>query len=125
MCSASRVTSSQLRLPADRRLRHALGGTTTSLNVRTAIAWLERLEGPALVSDHARRSWNAWATTVQRREQYDRKPMSDAAIASYVRELSAVEPTITKSRALRRLRDSKLACEQRRFGQIFDTERGA
>jgi hypothetical protein len=53
------------RLASDKTLRAALGGTATSLNLRTANAWLSRLEESALYSRASRESWETWARPVR------------------------------------------------------------
>jgi hypothetical protein len=116
----SEEVPAHLRLPADRGLRSVLGGTTTSLNARTAVAWLERLANPTLVSDEVRTSWESWANRVRRSDVYDRQQVSDQAVLDYITQLREGEPTMSKTRALRHLRDAGLACEQRRFGDLFE-----
>ena len=113
-----------MRLPADRGLLSTFGGTATSLNARTAVAWLERLESPTLVSDEARASWASWAAKVRRADVYDRQPLSDQGVVDFIRHLREREPTMSKTRALRHLRDSGLACEQRRFGHLYEGQAG-
>lgn len=117
-----------LRLPADRALRSALGGTATSLNARMAVKWLERLKESGrheLVSDQVRRSWSRWANAVRRPDVYARQPLSDEDVLRYVRTLRNGDPKLSKTRALRQLRDAGHACEQRRFGELFEQQRGA
>jgi len=121
----SRDVPEHMRLPADRGLRQTLGGTATSLNVRTAVAWLERLDGPTLVSDEVRASWASWAESARRTEVYNRQPLSDEGVMDFIRHLREGEPTMSKTRALRQLRDSGLACEQHRFGDLFGQQVGS
>lgn len=107
------------RLPSDRRLRSHFGGTTTGLNMRTAIAWIERLDGHSLHSESLQDAWNTWASTVLRPERYERATMTDEQVLAFVREARTTSPSISRTRALRLLRDNNLACEQRRFAQLF------
>ncbi|ADB29941.1 hypothetical protein Kfla_0829 [Kribbella flavida DSM 17836] len=107
------------RLASDRRLRSHLGGTITGLNMRTAIAWLERLDGYSLHSDSLQDAWNTWASTVLRSENYERATVGDEEVLTFIREARAANPTLPRTRALRLLRDNNLACEQRRFAQLF------
>jgi hypothetical protein len=107
------------RVPADLGLRRALGGTATSINLRMATAWASRLNGRQLVSERIRMEWEAWAREVRIVETYDRQPVTDDALIALIKELRSTEPSISKTRALRRLRDSGVACEQRRFGELF------
>lgn len=107
------------RIASDKRLRSHLGGTTTGLNIRTAIAWMERLDGSSLHSQALQDAWHSWASTVSRPERYDRNPMSDEQVLAYVDDARMSDPGISRTRALRMLRESNFACEQRRFAQLF------
>jgi len=107
------------RLPSDKRLRSHLGGTTTSLNMRTAIAWMERLDGSTLHRNSLQDAWNTWAATVLRSERYERATMTDDQVLAFVREARSTNPGIARTRALRLLRDNDMACEQGRFAQLF------
>jgi hypothetical protein len=107
------------RVPADLGLRRALGGTATSINLRMATAWASRLNGRQLVSERIRLEWEAWVREVRVAETYDRQPLTDDALIALIKDLRSTEPSISKTRALRRLRDSGVACEQRRFGELF------
>lgn len=120
----SRDVPEHMRLPADRGLRQTLGGTATSLNSRTAVAWLERLDGPSLVSADVRASWVSWAESARRTEVYNRQSLSDQGVMDFIRHLREGEPLMSKTRALRQLRDSGLACEQHRFGDLFGRQVG-
>ena len=110
-----------LRVAADRGLRTALGGTTTSLNLRTAIAWLERLPTPRISGNRRHEAWKAWASTASRAEVYDRQPLTDTQVLAFVRVARRDDPSLSKTRALRLLRDAGHACEQRRFGELFQS----
>ncbi|GAC86125.1 hypothetical protein GP2_055_00040 [Gordonia paraffinivorans NBRC 108238] len=107
------------RLPADRALRHQLGGTASSLTMRMARQWLAFCDGGALTSKSARDSWRAWAHSVRRVEVYDRAPMDDAEVVAFIRKVTQDDPTLSATRALRMLRDSGRACEQKRFSRLF------
>lgn len=113
-----------LRLPADASLRSALGGTLGALNMRTAVAWMERLTTTMIDSSRDRESWYNWTTSVGRHERYDRTPLSDQEVLEAVRLIRVQEPDISKTRALRSLRENGYACEQKRFVQLFESARG-
>lgn len=120
----SAAIQSSLRLPADAKLRSALGGTLGSLNMRTAVAWMERLTSPRLDSTRDRDRWRNWAATAGRPERYERAPLGDLDVLEAVRLIRTHEPTISKTRALRALRDKGYACEQKRFGRLFENAQG-
>lgn len=107
------------RLPADRGLRNELGGTAGSLSLRMATRWLERLNGRELTSRSAMQSWRSWASSVRRPDVWDRRPMTDTQVSSAIRGLLDEQPDLSRTRALRQLRDSGRACEQRRFADLF------
>ncbi len=109
------------RVPSNRSLRSALGGTANSLNLRMATKWLE-LSGPGgAFAPAARSRWNAWASAAHKAEVYQRTVLTDDAVREFIRSLHRLDSKLTKSRALRRLRDAGYACEQRRFNTLFDS----
>jgi hypothetical protein len=109
------------RLAADRSLRANLGGTASSVSIRMARRWLQRRTGTDLYDSSDAKAWSRWARTVSQVETYDRAPMTDAEITSLIHSLLATEPALSATRALRRVRDAGIACEQKRFGAIFRT----
>lgn len=116
----SEAIAPSLRLPADAKLRSALGGTLGALNMRTAVAWMERLTSTVIDSTRHRELWHNWATRASRHERHERIPLADHEVLEAVRRIRTQEPTISKTRALRSLRENGYACEQKRFGQLFD-----
>jgi hypothetical protein len=107
------------RLPADRSLRRELGGTTSSLTLRMARAWLSRRSQAALHSIEDEAAWLKWGQSVSHTEHYGRSPMTDAQLSSLIRKLKSEDPELSATRALRQVRDAGIACEQKRFGQLF------
>ncbi|WP_067430961.1 hypothetical protein [Nocardioides jensenii] len=106
------------RIASDRALRRSLGGTATSLNVRMAIQWL-RLSQQGAFSPHATGAWLAWADRERHREVYNRQQLSDDGVLDFVDSLRARTPGISKTSALKSLREAGLACEQGRFSTLF------
>lgn len=106
------------RLPADAGLRRVLGGTRGALNIRMAIAWLNRLTGGRLNSEQDRTAWSQWAGDVGQTERYDRSPLTDREVRQAISVIRAQEPKISKTRALQVLRRSGYACEQKRFERV-------
>lgn len=113
-------TPENLRVRSDRNLRAALGGTVTSLNTRTAIRWLEIANGSAPTSADVRRAWVAWTRDARQPETYNRRPLPDATIRTLIQEMRGQQPQLSKTVALRTLRASGIACEQRRFSGLFE-----
>lgn len=106
-------------VPADARLKRAVGGAMQSLNVRLArhavrssAQWFpDRNE---LVRGFAALSKVTPALDVFRRER-----LTDDAIKAEIGRIRRMSADATTSSALRMFRDSGLACEQSRFGKLF------
>lgn len=112
------------RLAADRDLRHALGGTVSSVGLRMARRWMSRRTGTELYTKADKNRWSRWARTARRSELYGRAPMADDEITKMIRVLIREDPELSATRALRILRDRGIACEQKRFGALFRKVRG-
>lgn len=108
-----------VRIPTNRALRSHLGGATSSLPLRTAVAWLERSSSTALHSPAQRAAWRRWEAANARVETYERSSRSDDAIVALTGKLLSTNPLMSRTRALRALRDSGTACEQTRFAELF------
>lgn len=107
------------RLPANRSLRAELGGTTSSVGLRMARRWLRCRAGAPLYTSKDASAWSNWARSVARCENYHRAPATDADVIERINKLLADEPGVSATRALRRVRDAGIACEQKRFGRLF------
>ncbi|WP_234343513.1 hypothetical protein [Streptomyces sp. NRRL F-5123] len=108
-----------LRVPANAALRRALGGTLTSLNVRTAASWLEHCTPGHLITPTAQARWTAWAAEAAHRERYARTPVPDETVISFIKEMKRLHPDSSRTRLLRLLRDKGMACEQKRFADLY------
>lgn len=106
------------RLPADRALREVLGGTVSSLNLRMARAWLSMRGTRALYADRDQQKWQIWSQGVRKVERYDRQQLDDFEVRALIAKLLVEEPAASATRALRHLRSSGFACEQKRFHRI-------
>lgn len=107
------------RVPADRALRNALGGATSSLNLRMARRWLSTRSSDRLHSDDDEDNWSKWAANTRKVENYGRLPGTDDEIARQIEILIGIDPTLSATKALRQFRDLGFACEQKRFGGLF------
>ncbi|MCW0190516.1 MAG: hypothetical protein OJJ55_04380 [Rhodococcus sp.] len=107
------------RIPADRALRNALGGATSSLNLRMARRWLATRSSDRLHSDGDEDNWLKWAANTRKVENYGRLPGTDDEIARQIEKLIGNDPTLSATKALRQFRDLGFACEQKRFGGLF------
>jgi hypothetical protein len=119
LVGGSRHIDALPRLPADGSLRASLGGTASSVSIRMARRWLQRSNGSALYDARAASEWTTWARSVAQIESYDRTPMTDDEISGLIDQIILDDPTISATRALRRIRDDGVACEQKRFGGLF------
>ncbi|RMI92264.1 hypothetical protein BIU87_18925 [Streptomyces sp. ZS0098] len=108
-----------VRVPANAALRHALGGTRTSLNVRMAASWLEHCTPGHLITPSARKRWSDWVEQVARPERYERRPMTDEAVIDFIEQSKDSHPGSSRTRLLRLLRDQGMACEQKRFANLY------
>lgn len=104
---------------ANRALRAELRGTAMSLNQRIAQAWLNRLNGRPLTAPELFPEWDHWVDQVQQHETWNRTSMSDEAVIQAIRSMIDANQRLTWSPALRQLRDSGYACEQKRFKRLF------
>jgi len=107
------------RLRSDVGLRQALGGSALSLNLRMAEEWLRQLTGPKLTSEATTRTWETWAQGARRTVHFDREARTDGQVLEFVSGLTSKYPAVSRTRALRMLRDSGYACEQARFAKLF------
>ena len=71
-----------------------------------------------------RQAWNAWSSEVESTTTYDRRAIDDAGLHAWIRAASRTMPGLSKTAALRMLRDSGVACEQRRFGATVRPNHG-
>ncbi|UBV16886.1 hypothetical protein [Mycolicibacterium fortuitum] len=113
------------RLAADRDLRESLGGTVSSLCLRMARRWLAERTGPKLWNKRDLSQWSDWAAVTRKSENYERRQTSDTEILEIIQVLVKREPNLSATRALRQVRDSGIACEQKRFGALFRDAAGA
>lgn len=107
------------RLPANMGLRRQVGGTASSITLRMARLWLAQRESRDIYHPQDAQRWSSWAGSVSNLERYDRQPISDAEVRAHVVRLKTTDPSLSATRALRILRDAGIACEQKRFGQLF------
>ncbi|GAF48282.1 hypothetical protein RW1_051_00460 [Rhodococcus wratislaviensis NBRC 100605] len=109
------------RIPADRALRASLGGTASSIGHRMARAWVARRTSKSLFDKRDLSGFSAWQSRVRKVEVYERQPVTDVELRQLIVPLLANDASLSATRALRHLRDAGIACEQKRFRQIFLT----
>lgn len=101
------------------RMKHAVQGGMHSLNARIARRVIA--ESGDWYPDRRRLELKVgqWLAEAAPLERYDRERMSDSAVREFIRKALRSDGAETHSRLLRSLRDSGLACEQRRFASLF------
>lgn len=107
------------RLVVSDRLLSSLGGTSLSLNIRVAEYLLSHMPPSGLSRRWATRSLAALDARSADRVRHNRQRLSDEDVNSFIVSAIRKNSRITNSQALRLLRDSGLACEQHRFGNLF------
>lgn len=110
----------RLQVPVDARFQHTLGGTRMSLNVRVAKRIVELAPEHGWDGRMVRQLMAAELEQHPEIVRYERHKLSDEEVVAFIEESLANEPTASRSSLLRRLRDLDMACEQKRFGQLFD-----
>jgi hypothetical protein len=111
--------ASEIRLPVSGHLRSAFGGTDNGLNARV-LAFLA-----ASASEHGFRRLRM-ATMLERvavaspaPERTIGTPSTDDQIVEQLDLVRRQDPAISRTRALRALRQSGIACEQSRFASLW------
>jgi hypothetical protein len=116
------LASSWVQVPG--RLRTCLGGSLSSTGVRAAMAALDACPATSQpLASAARRVVGALVESSEGIPAYQRKRLDDHEIEEWIRRHTQGISTPTKSTALRTFRDEGMACEQSRFGQLFDAAR--
>jgi hypothetical protein len=106
-------------LPCDARLEHRLGGSRSSLNARIVAYILTKFKSGELRLSTLRRHFKNILSRSPKARTYDRKKMTDKEVEIFVRKTLCKVPGSSFSAVLRRLRDSGMACEYKRFRQMF------
>lgn len=110
-------------VPVAGSLRLILGGSLSSTNLRSAVAVLTELGDSAASVDGARGIVGELTAAAGDLPSFDRRRQSDESILNWIFEHLANEPHATKTAALRCFRDGGNACEQARFGRLFERAR--
>ncbi len=115
------LNESWVKVPG--KIRLALGGSSSSTNPRVAMAVLAELGESPPNTDRARSIVGALAATVGELPSFDRRRHRDKDVSEWILDYLTDAPNGNKTRALRRFRDEGNACEQARFGRLFDEAR--
>jgi hypothetical protein len=104
-------------LPCDGRLSASLGGTFTSLNTRIARFLLRSSATSESTVEHFR----GLVRSIEGRTkpQLSRVAQSDREIEKFIQERLMETPPASKTRLLEQFRAAGKACEQKRFGELY------
>ena len=104
-------------------LRLALGGSLSSTSLRAAKVVLAELGALPPDADKARSIVAALTAAAGELPSFARERQHDDVILGWILDYLAEDPHTTETAALRRYRDDGKACEQARFGRLFDDAR--
>lgn len=105
-------------VPCDARLQTVVGGARRSLNTRLAAKILKDSRVPPTVTalrKHYQKLLNAQPAI----PKYERLQLSDAQVRAFIRRTLRTNSDLSHSPMLRILRDSNMACEQKRFASLY------
>jgi len=108
-------------LPIDARFENLVGGARSTLNARMLRRIIEENRQGRIRASQISEYLSAIATTLDSPRSFERRPLADKQIATFIRKQSRSVPRSSASALLRILRDQGLACEQKRFHRIYKT----
>ena len=119
------LESAWVRVPGQLRLR--FGGSMSSTGVRVASAIVDEVaKSGEFGADEVRSLVASWCGATSPLPRFERKKLSDRDVELWIAsDLEAHSGAVNKSAALRRFRDDGFACEQSRFGRLYDRASGA
>jgi hypothetical protein len=110
-----------LQVPTDARLLHSVGGTRLALNVRVVKYLIENAPEHGWHGDEVRRFLAVHLDRQPGLVRYDRQALTDDQVTAFIRAELANSARTSRSALLRALRDRNLACEQKRFGRLYES----
>lgn len=117
-CSTVELEESWVQIPS--RFRLLVGGTLGSLSVRTAIRIINELGLTEVTASKANELLEDLSANVNEPPNYKRKKVDDDAVVEWIRVCLVEDPVLSKTSALRNFRGLGFACEQSRFGRLFE-----
>lgn len=106
-------------LKADARLQAVMGGARTSLNARVGRWAVRESRGRPLGGADLIRELGRLVAQQPELTRFNRKKLTDREVTDFIRHHSSRQGSSSATQALRALRNSGLACEQKRFGRLF------
>lgn len=105
-------------VPCDARFQRLLGGARSSLNTRFAAKFIRESRRAPLASLAIER-YQKLLDKQPPIERFSRQQLSDEQVKEFIRSRLMKRPDLKHSPLLRELRDSNIACEQKRFSCLF------
>ena len=121
-CPDPRLANSWIQVPA--KIRQSVGGSLASLSMRAARHVLALGQPTVLNAYSARSALSTLTQSLDELPQIRRRRLTDDEIVTWITAEARRSPCLTKTTALRKLRNSGRACEQSRFGDLFDESAG-
>lgn len=106
-------------LPCDARLEHRLGGARASLNARIVAYIIKKFDADDLRMPILKKHFENILKRAPEHRTYDRKKISEKQVETFIRKSLRKHPSASFSVLLRMLRDSGVACEYKRFRELF------
>lgn len=107
------------RVAANRDLRTELRGSIATVNTRSAARWITMDTDRDFWSEELDMRWQEWATSVEVSESHNRTRLTDAQVKTQIMDFLSRGLGLSASDALRALRESGFACEQKRFHALY------
>jgi len=111
-------------VPCDARMQATLGGARRSLNTRLAARIISESRQPPRATSLKKR-YEKILSEQPPIEKYNRQQLSDDEVKAFIRKQLRVSPNSQHSPMLRVLRDCNMACEQKRFANLYREVVGA
>jgi hypothetical protein len=106
-------------IPSSAHLESFLGGARLSLNLRVARWLIEHWKDHGFDRGAMRRQLADLVSAQAGVRKFDRTPVPDPPVRTWIAERRIHDPSATRSKLLRLFRDSGMACEQSRFARLF------
>ena len=105
-------------VPCDARMQGALGGARRSLNTRMAAKIIRESRQPPSATN-LRMRYQKLLSEQPPIQKYNRQQLSDDEVKAFIQKHLRSSPDLQHSPLLRVLRDSNMACEQKRFANLY------
>lgn len=105
----------------DARMQKVVGGAMQGLNARVARFIIQKCGFPGVGREDVQAELDRHSSKLPKFLYPQRPRQEDSAVLEFIRVGLVANPKSTKSSLLRELRDAGKACEQRRFGDLFQT----